>query len=106
MSNPAFGPAFGLTDAEISELSRDKLIWQYQNLRSHHQAAVRAHDKRDRSAILRMAGNIASGICSIPNLTFTQDNSAPASIGDPAGKARLARISVEIARAILAEVDR
>jgi hypothetical protein len=64
------------------------LAARYRELRDHHVAETEALTKRDRSAILRMAGNIAGGLCADPEWQ-----------GDPAETA------VAIARQIVAEVD-
>jgi hypothetical protein len=84
----AFHP---LTDDEIFERSRDDLITAYRALRDHHVAETEALTKRDRSAILRMAGNIAGGLCADP--TFDGDGG------------RTAELAVAIARQIVTEVD-
>lgn len=78
-----------LTDAELDNLPRLELLALYRDLRAHHIAEAEAHAKRDRSAILRMAGNIAGGMFADPNYD-----------DDPAEAA------VRIARRIVAEVDR
>jgi hypothetical protein len=77
-----------LTDDEISTRSFADMIVAYRALRDHHVAETEALAKRDRSAILRMAGNIAGGLCADPEWQ-----------GDPAETA------VAIARKIVAEVD-
>ena len=61
-----------LTDDEIrgnsnaSPISRDDLIIHYRELRDRHVAETALAAKRDRSAILRMAGNIAGGLMADP----------------------------------------
>ena len=79
--------------AEIAAgpISYDLLIARYRELRDHHVAEIATLTKRDRSAILRMAGNIAGGLCADP--TFDGDGG------------RTAELAVAIARQIVTEVD-
>ena len=86
-----------LTDDELVGTSglvpifHEDLIARYRELRDHHVAEIEALTKRDRSAILRMAGNIAGGLCADP--TFDGDGG------------RTAELAVAIARQIVTEVD-
>lgn len=80
-----------LTDAELHELDPEGLRAAYRELLAHHVAETTKLYARERGTILRMAGNIASGICA-----------APAELTN----ARIATAAVDIAREILAEIDR
>lgn len=61
--------------------------------------AVDAHTRPDRSAILRMAGNIAPAFVAVAcSLGYSPDNTRTVQ--------KIAEDSVRIARAIMAEVDR
>jgi hypothetical protein len=87
-----------LTDEELEDAKRggvDMLAAHYRELREHHVAETAHLAARDRSAILRMAGNIAGGL--VASLNYHELSS-----GDEAG---VAMTSVAIARAIVAEVD-
>jgi hypothetical protein len=83
-----------LTDEELLTLAppHDLLAARYRELRDHHIAEIEALTKRDRSAILRMAGNIAGGLVSASYCTATEEE--------------LAKKAVALARAIVTEVDR
>ena len=78
-----------LTDADLVGISHEDLLARYCDLRAHHIAETEALTKRDRSALLRMAGNIAGGICADPDFA-----------GD------VAKAAVRLAREIVAEADR
>lgn len=58
--------------------------------------AILAHNKPDRSALLRMAGNIAGGLAANPQIDVPPGTDAAEVI---------ARVSVKIARAIMDEID-
>lgn len=67
---------------------------------------IEAHRKPDRSAILRMAGNIAGGMCACiaaPNCGASA-GMVPDEIAAE-GRQRIAEASVDIARRIMACVD-
>lgn len=86
-----------LTDDELAgifgsgPISREDLLARYRELRDHHVAETEALTRRDRSAILRMAGNIACGI--LANELGSKLDNVP-------------KMSVAIAREIMAEADR
>ena len=77
-------------NAAAGPISLDDLIARYRELRDRHIAETEALIKRDRSAILRMAGNIAGGFFANPK--FESDTV-------------VAERAVELARAIVAKVD-
>lgn len=89
-----------LTDDALDGLRGDALnsreallVGHYRDLRERYVAETEALTKRDRSAILRMAGNIAGGFCADPEFEAETWE-------DIAVKA------VAVARAIVVEVDR
>jgi hypothetical protein len=90
-----------LTDTELdamfqAELDRKqdiaKLLAAYRDLREHHVAETTALTKRDRSSIMRMAGNIAAGLFADPE--FEAETAE-----------ELAERAVLVARAIIKIVD-
>lgn len=94
-----------LTDAELafgaseSPQALEQLKLSYRELRlaySAAQATIAAHEKRDRSAILRMAGNIASGLV---EAAYAKGPTATVNT------AEIAEAAVAFAQAILARVD-
>lgn len=85
---------------ELERYERDveALHARFQPLAMHYKdmcTAVEAHRKPDRSALLRMAGNIAGGLVANPALL---DNAN--------GAKQYAHAAVMLARAIMAEVDK
>lgn len=87
-----------LDDEELSACGFGDVVACYQELRSRYEALTR----KDRSTILRMAGNIAPGIyqASYPDLLAERDLDRRTE-----GMYWLAYNAVEIARAVIAEVD-
>jgi len=96
-----------LTDAELVEIIKingvDVIAAHYRDLRNHHVTAAagarRAETEhlaaRDRSAILRMAGNIAGGLVASLNWHELEGDDVDG----------VAETSIVIARAIVSEVD-
>jgi len=87
-----------LTDAELEDAKRagvNLLAEHYRDLRDHHVAETAHHAARDRSAILRMAGNIAGGLVASLNWHELSDE-------DEDG---VAVTSVSLARKIVDVVD-
>jgi len=84
-----------LTDDALAGLRGSEVLLAnyYRELRERYVAEIEERTKRDRSAILRMAGNIAGGFCADPEFEAETWE-------DIAVKA------VAIARAIVVEVDR
>jgi hypothetical protein len=89
---------FPLTDPELAgsnaggPISYEELRSRYRDMRDHYLSMVEAQTKRDRSAILRMAGNIAGGFCADPTYEAEFED--------------IAERAVHIARAIVIEVDK
>ena len=87
-----------LTDSELEEQRREggdeRLAAHYRALRDHYIAETTHFAARDRSAILRMAGNIAAGLVEYGIANNTGDLWS-----------NVAKNAVEIAREIIAEVD-
>jgi hypothetical protein len=84
-----------LTDEELVACDWNAVVESYKALRAHHVAETEMLTKKDRSAILRMAGNIASGLVQYGIANNTGDLWE-----------KVARDAVELARAILTELDR
>lgn len=83
-----------LTDAELDSArvtDGDLLVKLYRDLRDHHVRETAHLAARDRSAILRMAGNIAGGIEANTRVDWDADT--------------VAVRAVAVARAIVAKVD-
>jgi len=90
-----------LTDDELDDAKRagvNLLAEHYRDLRDHHVAETAHHAARDRSAILRMAGNIVAGFAG-PGLGDGMD------YVNVKRETAIVKRAVRIARAILAEVD-
>jgi hypothetical protein len=90
-----------LTDDELEierRIGDDQLVKHYRLLRDHHVAETAHLAARDRSAILRMAGNIAAGFAD-PRLGDGMD------YVNAKHEAAIAARAVRIARQITAEVD-
>lgn len=84
----------GCSNAE----QREQLLDHYQRVEHHiieGERAKAAHAKPDRSALLRMAGNIAGGIAANPAIT----------VCDPWPE-DVAKLAVRIARNIMTEIDK
>jgi len=96
-------PFHALTDEELAACDWKNVVASYKELRDHHVAQIEALTKKDRSAILRMAGNIAPGLyqANYPDL-FLEENLDKRD----EGVMYLAKNAVEVARAIVTEVDR
>lgn len=73
----------------VSEGDIGTLATRYRELRDHHLAETATRARPDRSTILRMAGNIAGNL-----------------YADPTFEGSASEVAVEIARLIVAEVDR
>lgn len=85
-----------LSDTDLDWIEVQDLRARYRELRAHVLVIEAAHDKRDRSAILRMAGNIAGGI---------EANPKYGQIGKTDGLKEVAERAVRLARAIMTEID-
>lgn len=83
-------PAF--PDEVLATISHELLLARYSELRAAYVKLVERGSLRDRSAILRMAGNIAVGLVTNEPEDWRSTPTAES--------------AVDLARAILAEVDR
>jgi hypothetical protein len=87
-------PFSPLSDSDLREIPRDQLALCYRGLLERHLRYVQAAEAKNRSTILRMAGNIASGL-----VKYGIENNSGDLWDNTACDA------VAIARAIVAEVD-